>query len=267
MRCRILCRVCGGLRKLLIMLPLINVFGIIVPSYLLCAVFGFIAALFLALYRMRDDCVKWSSYYLFIVFSSVGMILGGKVLFFITVLPKVLDDFTIKKAIETFAKSGSVFYGGLFGALGFGILSARLSKEKPQALLNLFIPSFVIFHAFGRVGCFMAGCCYGIECRYGFSLLQEPGIIRFPVQLMEAVCEILILSILLYRDKKSLGKTNLAYLYLVVYAPVRFILEFLRGDIRRGFFGILSTSQWISLIIMAAIGIMHCKKHRVKNAD
>lgn len=245
------------------MLPVINFFGLAIPSYLFCAVLGFCAALFLAFYRNKDGRVKWSGYYIFIVFAVIGMLLGGKVLFFITKLPEVMTSFTPQKAIVTFAESGFVFYGGLFGALSFGILSAKISKEESRNLLNLFIPPFVLFHTFGRVGCFMAGCCYGIECSLGFSYPQELGIIRFPVQLAESVGDLIILVILVNVDKKFQGKYDLSRLYLIMYAVMRFILEFFRGDTIRGIWWNLSTSQWVSLGILSVILISFIAKRKI----
>ncbi len=140
------------------MLPVVLFLGIPIPSYMLCAVLGFCAALFLAFQRNKNDCFKWRAYYLFIVFAVVGMLIGSKVLFFATRLFEVLISFTLKKAIATFIEGGLVFYGVLLGALAFGKLSAKISKEEPCKILNIFIPSFALFHAFGRVGCFMAGC-------------------------------------------------------------------------------------------------------------
>ncbi len=246
------------------MLPVINFFGLAVPSYLLCGVLGFCAALFLAFQRNKDNRIKWSAYYIFIVFAVIGMFLGGKVLFFITKLPEVIADFSLKKLILTFAKSGLVFYGGVLGALGLGRLSAGISKEDPQNLINLFVPPFVLFHAFGRVGCFMTGCCYGIECSFGFSFSREPEITRFPVQLVESAGDLTILMVLLCAERRFRGKCSLVRLYLATYAAMRFVLEFFRGDEIRGIWWNLSTSQWASLVILSVILISFIAKNSNK---
>lgn len=255
-------RLYRGLRGILLMLPVINFFGIPIPSYMFCAVLGFCAALFFALQRNQHESIKWKAYYIFIAFAVGGLFIGGKVLFFITMLPEVLTSFSLKKTIVIFVEGGIVFYGGLFGALFFGKLSARISKEDPRDLLNLFIPPFVLFHAFGRVGCFMAGCCYGVECSFGFSYPQEPGVLRFPVQLVEAFGNLIIISILLYMENRSHGKKSLTVLYLLMYATMRFLLEFLRGDSIRGIWFALSTSQWISIITVVVILVRVYKNHR-----
>lgn len=240
-------------------------FNISVPSYLLCAVLGLCAAIFLAFFRNSSNRIKWSTYYLFIVFAAIGMIIGSKLLFFITILPLIVDDISWKKVLIAFLDSGFVFYGGLLGALGGGAISVKITKENFRETFNLFIPPFVLFHTFGRIGCFLTGCCYGVECPVGFSYPYEPNIVRFPVQLAEAVCNIVILTILLYRETKTQKSESLTTLYLLMYAPTRFLLEFLRDDRIRGIWGSLSTSQWISVLVIAVIAALKYKAHRSKS--
>lgn len=239
-------------------------FDLSVPSYLLCAALGLCAALFFAFFRNSANRIKWSAYYLFIVFAGIGMIIGSKLLFFITVIPLIADDLSWKKALVAFLESGFVFYGGLLGALGCGAISVKLTKEDLRETFNLFIPPFVLFHTFGRIGCFLTGCCYGVECPVGFSYPYEPNIVRFPVQLAEAVGNIVILTVLLYREAKTQKRESLTMLYLIMYAPMRFLLEFLRDDSIRGFWGSLSTSQWISVFVIAVIAALEYKAHRSK---
>lgn len=199
---------------------------------------------------------------MFIVFAAIGMLFGSKLLFFITVLPTELNDITPKKALILFLNSGFVFYGGLFGALGCGILSGKISHEDMNKTLNIFIPPFVLFHTFGRIGCFFAGCCYGIECKLGFSYPDEPNVIRFPVQLAEALGNTIIIAILCYREKQLKNRDSLTFMYLLMYAPMRLLLEFLRGDAVRGYWGYISTSQWISIFIIVVLAVLLFRKYR-----
>ena len=93
----------------------------------------------------------------------------------------------------------------------------------------------------------MSGCCYGVECPFGFEMLTSPDVIRFPVQLAESACDILILVAILIIEKKKGTQIDLLRIYMVSYAVCRFLLEFLRGDEIRGHFLCFSTSQWIAL--------------------
>ena len=91
-----------------------------------------------------------------------------------------------------------VFYGGLLGAIGALYLYGKVRKINTDDLLQTAAPCFPLFHAFGRIGCFMAGCCYGIPCSVGFPLAVEPDVIRFPVQLVEAFACIVLFVLLFY---------------------------------------------------------------------
>jgi phosphatidylglycerol:prolipoprotein diacylglycerol transferase len=139
-------------------------------------------------------------------------------------------------------------------------ISDRLLRKRPQYryLLDFVVPAIPLFHFFGRIGCFLAGCCFGIESSFGFtfnhSIVDEAnGINRFPVQLLEAFINILLFFILDVFRRKKLFKQNIIYLYLLLYSFARFFIEFLRGDVYRGFFFVLSTSQIISILIFCFI--------------
>ena len=195
-----------------------------------------------------------------------GILIGGHLLYGVTRYTEIAEAFRrigsesfsdfVKRILNAFG--GSVFYGGMFGTLLAAVLFTRFSKsyQRGQAA-DLLSFGFPLFHVFGRIGCFFGGCCYGIECPFGFTVKENHfnpsivGVSRFPVQLLESFCNLLIFLFLyaLFRKKKFPGK--LIYVYLPVYAAVRFCLEFLRGDLIRGLFFGLSTSQWISLGILA----------------
>ena len=126
-----------------------------------------------------------------------------------------------------------------------------------------------LFHIFGRIGCFLAGCCYGIESDFGFTVHNNhlnPSINdvnRLPVPLIEAACNLLIFLFILYLFKKDKMRDKLIYVYMIIYPVVRFTLEFFRGDEYRGFLFGLSTSQWISIILFVfAIVMLIIKRNK-----
>ncbi|MFR0732977.1 MAG: prolipoprotein diacylglyceryl transferase family protein [Oscillospiraceae bacterium] len=150
---------------------------------------------------------------------------------------------------------GSVFYGGLLGASWRALLYLAPEGAALGPLGQPDSPGHPLFHVFGRVGCFLGGCCYGLPSAWGFVYRYSPvaeanGVSRFPVQLVEAAWN-LVLFLLLARLQRR-GRDRLLPLYLALYAPARFLLEFLRGDAYRGIFLGLSTSQWISLFLFPA---------------
>ena len=125
-----------------------------------------------------------------------------------------------------------------------------------------------IMHAFGRIGCFCAGCCYGRPYE-GFGAVVFPygsqalaGEKLFPVQLVESgLVLILAIVIIILEVKKEFYYT--IETYLISYSVIRFILEFMRYDAVRGEAFGLSTSQWISIAVFIGtiVSIIYRKKH------
>jgi phosphatidylglycerol:prolipoprotein diacylglycerol transferase len=113
---------------------------------------------------------------------------------------------------------------------------------------------FAAFHVFGRIGCFLAGCCYGKVATWGFPVADDPsGALHVPIQLFESAMLVVIIMIILFKEYRIGTREYSCMLYLGLYAAGRFILEFYRGDDVRGIWGAFSTSQWISLIILCTI--------------
>ena len=126
-------------------------------------------------------------------------------------------------------------------------------------LVTDLVPAVPLFHAFGRVGCFLAGCCYGIPAPAGWlgvtfsqALLAPNGVALVPVQLYEAAGCLLLFLLLDRLARRGWSGGQLLPVYLSLYGAFRFLLEFLRGDGARGFWGPLSTSQWVALATLAA---------------
>ena len=153
---------------------------------------------------------------------------------------------------------GAVFYGGLIGILISSLIVIKKKNLNWKIVSSCGACAIPLFHFFGRIGCFLVGCCYGIECQHGFTFTHSiieiaNGTPRLPVQLMEAGFNLLLFIILNYLLNNTKYKDNLLSLYLVNYSVGRFVLEFFRGDIYRGFLLGLSTSQWISIGILLAV--------------
>ena len=148
----------------------------------------------------------------------------------------------------------SVFYGGLILALIMTSIYIHKTETIRAPYYDMVAVGIPLFHGFGRIGCFLTGCCYGMPWEHGVGYLhpltaapaQTPLV---PVQLFEAILNFALFFFLrrLFLQKKLGGK--LLPLYLIVYSTYRFLLEFLRGDRIRGFVGALSTSQFISILL------------------
>ena len=210
------------------------------------------------------------------VYALIMGVLGAKVLFLIVSMPQVIEAFklvgetipgtndviTYSDVIIALIKGGFVFYGGFIGgALGLFIYVKQFKMDL-GSFAGFYAVVLPLGHAIGRIGCFLGGCCYGIEYDGPFSYTYPEGVLkyttepvgvpRFPVQLFEALCLFILFAVLIIIYYK-VEKHNLicTITYALGYAVIRFSLEFLRGDVERGGIGPISTSQLISLIIFA----------------
>ena len=238
------------------MLPYINIIGKSVPSYGLLAFIGMVVAIcfgifyFSKFYDIKKEDILYSA-----MFAIIGIGIGAKLLYIITILPDLIQNFNTldwKTLIPRLLQGGFVFYGGLIGG-GVGLYVYSKSFDISfKKLCMILIPVVPIFHSIGRIGCLLAGCCYGIEY-YGFGSitfydteLAPIGVSLFPVQLVESICNLIIFIIILLTYKRFKGTYKTIAIYAVLYSIVRFALEFFRGDVARGII-VLSTSQWISI--------------------
>ena len=167
------------------------------------------------------------------------------------------------------AFAGMVFYGGALGCIVGMKVWTRATKRAPEDYFDLLAVCIPLFHAFARIGCFLGGCCYGIESDVGFVYTDDPiaeanGVRRFPVQLLESGCEAALFALLLWLCLRERQRGGLIWVWLGSYAAVRFLDEFLRGDAYRGFLGPFSTSQWISLAILVVVAIHIVRKRKAR---
>lgn len=210
----------------------------------------------------RIDCLEMSfkHFILYLVGGVLGLLVGSRILFVIGILPSI-EKISLSVIGHYLLQGGIVFYGGMLGLL-FGIfVVAKCRKESPCVMLNFISPAIPLFHGFARLGCLFSGCCYGIPCGWGVRMLQSPDIVRFPVQLLESICDFLIFIGIYIYQKKSKDGNHALEIYLCAYAICRFVLEFFRGDTVRGLwmFGI-STSQIISVLILLVLLVVNCKR-------
>lgn len=187
----------------------------------------------------------------------IGTAIGSKLLYLAVEagnIPDSVRDCGYVAAASAYLTGGFVFYGGLFGCIAALYIYCRRAGIAFSHFLQLMMPVIPLAHAFGRLGCFMTGCCYGAGYRAFFSVtycdsqFAPNGVPLVPVQLIEAFVE-LILFIVLYMDSKK-GRDGMLMLgkYLLIYGSARFVLEYFRGDEYRGIIGSLSVSQMISII-------------------
>ncbi|MBV9463187.1 MAG: prolipoprotein diacylglyceryl transferase [Verrucomicrobiae bacterium] len=150
---------------------------------------------------------------------------------------------------------GIVFYGGAIGGLLTAIVFCRIKKIPFLKFADVLAPPFALAHAFGRIGCFMNGCCFGkpTTMPWGVEYPIESGIFGHvhPTQLYEAtfLLYLAFALMLIDRTKKFPGQTFASYGLL--YSIWRFIVEYWRGDIPHDHFG-LTNAQCVSIVIFFA---------------
>jgi phosphatidylglycerol:prolipoprotein diacylglycerol transferase len=191
------------------------------------------------------------------IYIIISALVGAKLLLLVTDWSSFKAD---PKELLTLARSGGVFYGGLILAVIVALWYIVRAGLPLWTTCDVFAPGIALGHAIGRFGCLFAGCCYGKPTTkpwgitftdpFAASNVGTPlGVPLHPTQLYEAGAELIILVILLWSERKGrpfAGRTF--WLYMLLYAITRFIIEFYRGD-DRGTVGIFSTSQFISLLL------------------
>ena len=245
------------------MLPTIHLFGRQIGLYVILAICGALVAGAWACYTARRRGVDDNPIIIIMLFGALGAFFGGALLYGVLNIQLLLElinnreEYDFRELLTALRHifGGTVFFGGLIGGLVGGFISAHMMKLPLGEYADMLTPAIPLFHVFGRIGCFLAGCCFGVESNIGFifqhSLISVANDVRrMPIQLVESALNLLLFFLLAYLLKKKKLQGRLLPLYIILYSVMRFILEFWRGDGARGFVLGMSTSQFISLILV-----------------
>lgn len=237
-----------------------------VTSYGLWLAVGMLLALFVASRLAANDGLLRERIYDLGLWTLIGGLVGSKILMFF-----VEDNVQIFSL--DFLRSGGVYYGGLIGGFLAVAILVPLYKLPFWKVADAFAPGVALGQAFGRQGCFAAGCCWGKPTdwfwgvHFGEKGHEYTGVPMYgpdgndlflhPTQLIESFTMLAVFGFLfwLHRRKKFDGQILIAY--GIIYAIFRFSIEFIRDDFRGDLFGLttatgLSTSQIVSLVVAAA---------------
>lgn len=248
-----------------------------VPGYGFMIGIGFIVALLVGEYRAKKKGLNQESVIDMAIIAILCGFLGAKLLYVIVNLQEFIEA-----PGSVLGRAGFVVYGGIIAGVLCCLLYCHIKKLSFLQYFDLIIPEVAIAQGFGRIGCFLAGCCYGRHTDSAFGVifpegsLAPAGVKLIPTQLISAAGDILFAVILIVisdvvfksvvygnsrNDAESSEKTasrskkfghvagDIGCLYLWMYGVGRFLIEFLRDDYR-GAVGALSTSQFISLFIV-----------------
>lgn len=261
------------------MFPSFVLFGREIGTYGIMVVIGGFFCALVGNFLIKRFGLDLFDFLLIFLSIGVGIFIGAHIVYGITHTDLIIRAFQnigtlwFDKFWELMIYSfgGMVFYGGFLGGLAAIPIYCKFDKRiKSAQLFDIYAVLVPLFHVFGRIGCFLGGCCFGIESHFGFTVHGNTinpdvnDVNRLPVQLFEAGLNLLIFLFILYLFKKKIMTDKLIFIYMLVYPIVRFTLEFFRGDTIRGFLFGLSTSQWISILLFttAVIGltISHLRK-------
>ncbi len=236
-------------------IDIIKIGSYTIHGYGLMIGLGFFFAIMYGMYVAKKTGLNDDLFFNMAIAVLVFGWLGGKLLYCIV----EIKDF-IKAPLSLLGSEGFVVYGGIISGIFTIFIYSKVKKADFLRYIDLFAQSVPINQCFGRIGCFLAGCCYGRKTDSIFGVvfpegcLAPAGVKLIPTQLISAVGDGIIFLIVAFVANKTFKDENKkglsAALYLSLYGLGRFFVEFFRSD-RRGSVGMLSTSQFISLFIFA----------------
>ncbi|MBR2023973.1 MAG: prolipoprotein diacylglyceryl transferase [Clostridia bacterium] len=241
------------------MLPNIHIMGFHIPMYsLMLAVGGVAYVIVLLVTFTRFEKVQKDTVRRLILVSVIG---AGALAVSAFIFDSIFHSIQERKLVM----GGITWLGGVVGAVPamIALLHFLVPEAKGRALyfFSLLMPGLVLAHAFGRIGCFFGGCCYGMptdswlgirfpdDSHAAAHVIKQYGanVAVLPTMLIEAIFE-LILFIVMMATRKKTKKYNIE-IYAIAYGVFRFIMEFFRGDNRGGTGFFLTPSQFLSVIL------------------
>ncbi len=215
---------------------------------------GFIIGSIFAIRRGRQEGIAGERMVDFLFWVTLSSVVGARLLYGLVNFPYY------RKAplhLLRLWEGGLVFYGGLLLAVIVSFAYLKKHRLPVWKMADLFVPAIALGLFFGRVGCFLAGCCYGQETSlpWGVTFTDPNSLARLyvrlhPTQLYEAFGCLALFLFLIWKEKRKTFDGQLFSLFLLFYSTLRFLIEFLRDDPRGFLFGgLLSTSQGIGIFL------------------
>jgi len=244
---------------------IISIGDFMVPTYGVLVALGFLAAIWVAARLARKSGLDPDKVTNLGVYCALAGLAGAKLLMVILDFGYYRENPGELFSLSTL-RAGGVFYGGLIMALVVSLVYMRRRGLPALKTADALAPGIALGHSIGRLGCFAAGCCWGVECQRWWavtftdpqarSLVGVPlNLAVHPTQLYEAGAEAIIFGVL-YRWYGRHGRDGAVIgLYLILYSVVRFLVEFVREHQQENpFGGPLSAAQWIALALICVGG-------------
>ncbi|MCR5235004.1 MAG: prolipoprotein diacylglyceryl transferase [Lachnospiraceae bacterium] len=220
---------------------------------------GFMIAVVFCGYRTKKLGLSEDHFTNLAICLLVFGFMGGKLLY---ILVNIKQFF--KTPLQLLGSEGFVVYGGIIVGILSVFIYCKIKKISFLSYMDMMSMAVVITQGFGRIGCFMAGCCYGRHTDSWFGVvfpegcLAPAGVRLVPTQLLSAAFDLAVGVFLIAITRRVKYRGAVSGYYLMLYGVGRFIIEFFRGDAERGSIGGLSTSQFISIfMIIFAAGYLY----------
>lgn len=248
-------------------ISLFSIGPVTIPGYGFMIAVGVICCVAMAMKRAKKYGMSDEAVIDIAICGLAAGFLGAKLLYLVVEWRAFLAD-----PLSMLGSRGFVVYGGISAGVLGAIIYCKYKKLVFLEYFDLCAPSIALAQGFGRIGCFMAGCCYGKETDLPIGVIfpensmAPAGVKVLPTQLFSSAGNFCIMFFLLWHYKRGKRVGDTGFVYMLLYGIGRFFLEFLRND-DRGVVGILSTSQFISLfIVAAAIGLLCWKGRSLKQS-
>src|SRR3989442_477599 len=249
-----------------------------ITTYGVFLALAFLCAILITVKLAERDGLPRQKIYDLSLWMLLASLIGSKILMFFT--EPEYRDHPLQLLSLDFLRSGGVFYGGLLGAVLTGYFLMRRYKLPWWKTADACAPGIALGNVLGRQGCFSAGCCWGKPTtmpwgvkftELGHEITGVPtGVYLHPTQLYESFAMLIVFFFLLWlhRHRRFSGQVILAY--GLIYAAIRFVIEFFRDDPRGDILGLttltgLSTSQLIGIVV--GVGALVLLIKRWRNAE
>jgi phosphatidylglycerol:prolipoprotein diacylglycerol transferase len=229
-----------------------------VYSYGVLLALAYLAGLQLAVVRARRAGLDSARIMDLGIYLIIAALVGAKLML-------IAVDFNYFRSqpreLLSLVRAGGVFYGGLLAALAVGLWLVKRYRLPAWKTADMIAPGIAVGHIVGRLGCLLAGCCYGRPTDVPWAITFKDPIAAVnvgtpldvplhPTQLYDAGAELVILVILLLSERRGRGFAGKTFwLYMLLYAVSRFVIEIYRGDERGTALG-MSTSQLVAVLLV-----------------
>lgn len=245
---------------------------VVVQGYGTMIALGVIAALLYARWRVNKLGLDTSKIIDLFIYVFIAAFVGGRFFYFFE-----KPDYYFGNPANMLELSGSgfVFYGSLLFAVPVMLWFFKKNKMPVMSMLDVMAGVALLVHMFGRMGCFLAGCCHGLPTdnalavtyTHAASKAEPLGVPLHPTQLYEIFMLLVIFAVISILRQRKKFEGQLFLVYVMLYATGRSIIEIFRGDEIRGFVfdGFLSHSQLISLFVISIAAYFYLKLNKKSN--